>query len=208
MRDFKRQIICSAFFVLKRPYFVLISAMQKPSPSSYHFITNWQVLAPPEMVYGIISNSGQLTRWWPAVYLDLKVLETGGPNGEGKRIAIYTKGWLPYTLNWQFRVIKTQKPFLIEIEAIGDFIGHGKWTFEANPHGTAICYDWRIEAKKPLLRKLSWLLRPVFSANHLWAMAKGEESLNLEIRRLNGEPNVPAPGGPSFPHNLFNNKVF
>jgi hypothetical protein len=33
------------------------------------------------------------------------------------------------------------------------------------------------------LRRLTWLLRPVFAANHRWAMARGEESLRLELRR-------------------------
>jgi hypothetical protein len=46
-----------------------------------------------------------------------------------------------------------------------------------------VTYDWRIRAEKPLLRRLTWLMRPAFAANHRWAMAKGEESLNLELRR-------------------------
>jgi hypothetical protein len=46
-----------------------------------------------------------------------------------------------------------------------------------------ITYNWRVSAIKPLLRWLSWLLRPVFAANHRWAMARGEESLRLELRR-------------------------
>ena len=46
-----------------------------------------------------------------------------------------------------------------------------------------ITYDWRVSASKPLLRWLTWLLRPVFAANHRWAMARGEESLRLELRR-------------------------
>ena len=48
---------------------------------------------------------------------------------------------------------------------------------------SSITYDWRVSASKPLLRRLTWLLRPVFSANHRWAMARGEESLRLELRR-------------------------
>jgi hypothetical protein len=46
-----------------------------------------------------------------------------------------------------------------------------------------ITYNWRVSAIKPLLRWLSWLLRPVFAANHRWAMARGEESLRPELRR-------------------------
>ncbi len=62
-----------------------------------------------------------------------------------------------------------------------------------------ITYDWRISATKPLLRRLSWLLRPAFSANHHWAMKRGEESLRLELRRRRApaEP-VPPPPPPTF----------
>ena len=44
-------------------------------------------------------------------------------------------------------------------------------------------YDWRLRAEKPLLRNLSFLLKPLFEANHRWAMAQGEESLKLELLR-------------------------
>ncbi len=78
--------------------------------SDYHFITNWQVDATPTEVYEIISNSKNLTNWWGSVYLDLKVLEEGGEGGLSKLVELYTKGWLPYTLRWQFRVIRIAKP--------------------------------------------------------------------------------------------------
>ncbi len=62
---------------------------------------------------------------------------------------------------------------------------------------------WQVRADKPLLRRLSWLLRPVFAANHNWAMARGEESLKLELarRRATSEAEcarVPPPPGPVF----------
>lgn len=173
----------------------------------YHFITNWQVSASPSQVYDIITKSGELTRWWPAVYLDLKILEIGNEQGVGKLVELYTKGWLPYTLRWKFKVTSTNKPFGLQIEAIGDFVGRGIWTFLENENGTAITYDWKIEATKPIFKKLSWLLKPLFEANHLWAMRKGEESLKQEIRRKNGEKDVPAPPKATFPHNILNNKI-
>ena len=46
-----------------------------------------------------------------------------------------------------------------------------------------VTYDWRLRAEKPLLRSLSFLLKPLFEANHRWAMAQGEESLRLELAR-------------------------
>jgi hypothetical protein len=59
---------------------------------------------------------------------------------------------------------------------------------------------------EPLLRRLSWLLKPGFAANHRWAMACGQESLALELRRrraaagttLGGTQAVPPPPPPTF----------
>jgi hypothetical protein len=44
-------------------------------------------------------------------------------------------------------------------------------------------YDWKIKTEKPLLRYFSFLMKPLFSVNHRWAMARSEESLKLELAR-------------------------
>jgi hypothetical protein len=46
-----------------------------------------------------------------------------------------------------------------------------------------ILFDWRLDANKPLIRYLSFLLKPIFAANHRWAMARGEEGLRSELAR-------------------------
>jgi hypothetical protein len=40
-----------------------------------------------------------------------------------------------------------------------------------------------VRADKPLLRYGSWFVKPIFAANHRWAMARGEESLKRELER-------------------------
>lgn len=177
------------------------------STSAYHFVTHWQVAAAPAEVYRTLEDINALARWWPSVYLDVKVLEKGQPGGVGRVVELYTKGWLPYTLRWQFRVTKTDFPNGFTLEAFGDFVGRGIWTFVPNGAGTDVTYDWLIDAEKPLLKRFSWLLKPIFSMNHEWAMQKGLESLRLELRRRRGETNVPPPPRPTFPHNLTNNRV-
>src|SRR5262249_10169024 len=87
------------------------------------------------------------------------------------------------------------------IVASGDFDGRGEWTFVQDGSHVNIQYDWRIRAEKPLLRHLSPLLRPLFEANHQWAMAQGEESLKVELlrRRATSEAavaQIPPPPGP------------
>jgi hypothetical protein len=93
------------------------------------------------------------------------------------------------------------------IEATGDFAGRGVWTFVQEGPWVRLTYDWRVRAGKPLLRYLSFLLKPIFSANHRWAMAQGEKSLRLELarRRATTEaerariPPPPAPATSSVP---------
>jgi hypothetical protein len=94
----------------------------------------------------------------------------------------------------------TNKGFTIR--ATGDLNGTGRWVFKQDGPETVITYDWQVSARKPLLRRLGWLLMPAFSANHRWAMAKGQESLALELRRRRAGPEshtVPAPPPPTFP---------
>jgi hypothetical protein len=97
-------------------------------------------------------------------------------------VSLYTKGWLPYTLRWEFRVTEA-RPGGFSLVAWGDFDGRGIWTFEQDGEWVNITYDWKIKAEKPLLRYFSFIMKPLFSANHRWAMAKGEESLKLELAR-------------------------
>ncbi len=148
----------------------------------YHFITQWHVRGRVKEVTDIIRDRDALVHWWPSVYLNVEELEAGNADGVGKVLRLHTKGWLPYTLHWQFRIsqIHTDGFSLI---ASGDFEGRGIWTFKQNGPCVNITYDWRISAEKPLLRYFSFIMKPIFSANHYWAMAKGEESLKLELAR-------------------------
>jgi hypothetical protein len=130
-----------------------------------------------------LSDAADLPRWWPAVYLDVVETKPGDEDGIGKEVSLYTRGWLPYTLRWQFRVTESDYPHSFALESWGDFVGRGEWRLRQNGRFVDITYDWRIQAEKPLLRTLSFLLRPIFAANHRWAMARGEESLRLELAR-------------------------
>lgn len=171
--------------------------------NAYRFLTRWQVASTVEEVSAVLGNAADLPRWWPSVYLDVQELDPGDVRGLGKVVSLYTKGWLPYTLRWQFRVTSNDYPLGFALEAWGDFIGHGVWTFQQVGNEVDITYLWEITADKPLLRRLSWLLKPIFSANHRWAMQKGYESLVLELarRRAAGaeeRAQIPAPPQPTF----------
>lgn len=170
-------------------------------PNEYHFITCWRVEGTCGEVADVLGDPVSLARWWPAVYLSVEEIEPPDSRGVGRRVRLLTKGWLPYTIAWEFVVTASHYPNGFQIAAHGDFRGQGIWTFEQDGPFVDITYDWRIAAEKPLLRNLSFLLRPLFEANHRWAMAQGETSLKLELARRRASSDavratIPPPPGP------------
>jgi len=180
--------------------------------NEYRFITHWRVEGAINEVADILRDAKDLPRWWPSVYLEAQELEAGDREGVGRVVSLYTKGWLPYTLRWQFRVTEANYPHGFSIAAWGDFVGNGRWTLEQDGAFVNIVYDWRIRADKPLLSALSFLLKPLFAANHRWAMARGEESLKLELARRQAPTpeeaaKLPPPPQPTFPHHRYHQKA-
>ncbi len=157
--------------------------MNLTGSSSYHFVSHWRVVGTVQEVASILENPRELPRWWPSVYLKVEELSPGDERGVGRVVQVLTKGWLPYTLSWQFRVTESHHPFGFTLEAAGDFVGRGVWTFEQEGAWVNVTYDWEIEVTKNLLQVLSPILRPAFAANHRWAMRRGEESLEIELAR-------------------------
>jgi Polyketide cyclase / dehydrase and lipid transport len=189
--------------------------------NEYHFVTTWRIEATPEEVSAVLGDATALARWWPSVYLRVSEEQPGDATGVDKVVSLWTKGFLPYTLRWQFTVTESTPPNGFALRADGDFVGIGIWTLRAVPERQAasasgpagapltdVTYDWTVLAEKGVLKRLSLVMKPVFGANHRWAMARGEESLRLELarRRAAGDPilsgAIPRPPGPTFPHNL------
>ena len=179
--------------------------------NEYAFLTTWRVPATAEEIVDVLGDAEALARWWPSVYLAVTVVEPGDERGLGRVVDLHTKGWLPYTLRWQFRVTESDPPRGFAIEASGDFVGRGVWTLtperaagESGGPVTRVEYDWRIVAEKGLLKRLSFLVKPVFAANHRWAMARGEKSLGLELARRHAASDatllaaIPSPPGPTL----------
>ena len=174
--------------------------MTDPS-NDYHFVTNWRVRGTCGEVADVIRDPLDLPRWWPSVYLSVQELQPPDDRGLHQRVRLHTKGWLPYTLQWDFEVTESRYPERFGLDAFGDFVGRGLWTITQDGDEVNVQFDWHIRAEKPLLKTLSPLMRPVLDANHRWAMQQGEASLNLELqrRRATSEAarrSVPPPPGP------------
>jgi hypothetical protein len=170
----------------------------------YAFLSHWRVRGTAQEVFDVLADPLGLVRWWPSVYLEVREIAPGDPETRaGRVIGLVTKGWLPYILRWNFTVTESNPPAGFKLLAHGDFEGTGVWTIRQDGDWVEAAYDWRIAATKPLLRYGSFFFRPLFSANHRWAMARGLESLELELRRRRARTSaerdaVPAPPQPTF----------
>jgi len=158
------------------------------STADYHFVDRWRVEGELKEVADILEDALSLPRWWGSVYFEVKEIEPGeGHHGVGKVISLRAGGWLPYTLRINFRTVESNYPNGFSMDATGDLEGHGIWTFAPEGRFVNVTYDWTIRANKPIIDKLSFLLKPIFRSNHNWTMKRGEESLKLELLRRRAE---------------------
>jgi hypothetical protein len=167
----------------------------------YRFVTTWRVEATRGEVADIIRNPRDLPRWWPSVYLAVQELAPPDTSGLRQHVRIRTKGWLPYELTWELIVTESRYPEAFELAAVGDVTGMGRWTLEQDGPFVNASFDWGVRVEKPLLQWLAPVMRPLFEANHRWAMRQGEESLKLELKRrraatADARQAIPQPAGP------------
>ncbi len=173
------------------------------SSNEYIFQSRWRVESTCEEVFRLIDEVPAFARWWPSVWLKVETLATADEQGVGATYRLTTKGWLPYLIHWVSRTTEKQFPHQIALEATGDFQGRGVWFFTADGPMVDMVYDWRIRADKPLLRRFSFLLKPLFAFNHNWAMSKGLDSIKLELARIHApgdevRKRIPPPPPPVF----------
>jgi hypothetical protein len=150
---------------------------------TYDLRSDWRVRATVDEVLAVMGDPTDLPRWWPMVYLDANVLDPGEPEtGVGKRIAIHARGFLPYTLQFELRVTENRIPRGISVAVCGDLEGEGHWHVAEEPGGVVhLQHVWLVRPAKPLVRRLSFMLRPLFEANHHWTMTQGLRCLEREL---------------------------
>jgi hypothetical protein len=150
---------------------------------SFRVPTAWRVQGRIEDVADILSRPEEFPRWWGEVYLSVTTTKPADAQGIGQTVAVHSKGWLPYRLNWQGTLVENHMPASWTVEATGDLVGRGVWTLSQHGDTAEIRYDWSVHSDRLLFRVLEPMLRWVMVSNHRWAMAKGEKGLQAELVR-------------------------
>lgn len=150
--------------------------------NDYRFVDCWRVEGTVAEVFEILEDTESLGHWWSSVYFDVQLLEPSREDGTGRRISLKATGWLPYILKIEF-ITTEKREDGFTVKATGELEGVGIWHFEQDGDFVNVTFDWTVIANKPIIEKLSFLLKPIFRSNHNWTMRRGEESLKLELLR-------------------------
>ena len=98
-------------------------------------------------------------------------------DGEGNVRHYVWRGALPYRVAFTMRVVRVERPVRLEGVADGDVCGTGRWRLTSEPSGTRVDYLWRVRLRRPWMRRLSPLARPLFEWNHAVVMQRGAQGL-------------------------------
>ncbi len=148
--------------------------------AEYHFFTTWDVDAPIDAVWDVLSDATRYPTWWKYV-ISVTELEPSQPDRKGG-LFLYKWGTaLPYTLEFKMRVTEYEPPRLMEGHARGELDGVGRWELIEKEGFTRVTYDWRVRTTKAWMNLLAPLAKSAFSWNHDVIMTEGGRAL---ARRL------------------------
>ncbi len=150
--------------------------------AAYSFLTTWCVAAPLERVWDVLSDPEGYPEWWKGVR-KVTVLEPGEAGGRGVG-TLYRLQWrsrLPYSLEFDSRVTRSQPPHLFEGHASGELEGVGAWRLYEGAAGTAAIYSWDVCTTRAWMNAIGPLARPAFAWNHDYVMGQGAVGLATKL---------------------------
>ncbi|HMB89786.1 MAG TPA: hypothetical protein VKP65_03005, partial [Rhodothermales bacterium] len=65
----------------------------------------------------------------------------------------------------------------------GDFEGRYIFKMKETNGEVTLTFDTKLHVTKPIVRCLSWALKPLFKANHRWCMERGLVQIEQELAR-------------------------
>jgi uncharacterized protein YndB with AHSA1/START domain len=148
--------------------------------AKYEFLTTWCVTAPIDSVFEVLHDEASYPQWWKGVQ-SVEILQSGGDDGIGRLARYSWRSLLPYTLTFDARVSRVERPYLMEGRADGELEGLGVWRLYESQAGTAVVYSWQVRTTKRWMNAFGPLPRPAFRWNHDLVMRQGGVGL---ARRL------------------------
>jgi len=153
--------------------------------ADYRFVTEWQVSAPIDAVWEVLTHPDDWPTWWKGVEkvakLDPDPAIEGSVDQVGERRRYTWKSRLPYRLVFDMTLTRSERPYLLEGHATGELEGIGTWTLAERDGGTRVRYVWEVRTTRAVMNIPFPFLRQIFEMNHDAVMRWGAQGL---ARRL------------------------
>jgi hypothetical protein len=143
----------------------------------YYFLDKWFIPYPIEKVWPHIIHAQAYPQWWGEVYDHVFPLNELSPDQIGARADVLAHGRLPYRIHFVTEITKVESPYQLGLKAEGDLTGTGLWTLQEEEEGTAVSFEWIVQADKTFIKLFSPIIKPIFEWNHRWTMQRGEAAL-------------------------------
>ncbi|MBT2481225.1 SRPBCC family protein [Streptomyces sp. ISL-94] len=146
--------------------------------SRYRFRSVWHLDAPPGRVFAELEQPGEYPHWWPQVRRVETVDERSG--------TATVRSVLPYALHiTATELLRDPAHGILEVSLGGDLDGWARWTVRpragTGATRTRALYEQEVEVRRPLMRRLALLGRPVFRLNHTLMMRAGRRGLAARL---------------------------
>ena len=179
--------------------------MEQNHPYEFELRSSWALDAEVGELLRVFDDPMSLTNWWSTVFMRGEIMSEGDDQNVGMTARFFTKGLLPHTFQFTARIDRIEDADAILIRTWGDFDGHCDIVLSDGAGCALIHIRWQVTPHQPYIRRLIRLFRPIFVANHRWAMRRGREGLQQEVLRRRHQQDTTAGIGfrkPTFPHNL------
>jgi hypothetical protein len=137
----------------------------------YRFRSSWLLPGTaPERVFGAVTDLAGYPRWWSDVRAVRRV--------DDDTAELVCRSRLPFRLVVRMhREHQDEHAGLLRVRLTGDLEGTLAGAVRPTGTGTLLEIIQDVHARKPLLRRLDTVARPIFRANHALMMRRGHRGL-------------------------------
>jgi len=149
----------------------------------HHFVltSRWRVDASADEVWRLLTDIEAWPRWWRHVRR-ARITERGDADHVGRIVELDWATALPYRLHLRVTTTRIERGCQIEGRTDGDLHGQGLWVIEAaSPAATDVTYRWDMHLHNPWLRRLAFVLRPLFEWSHFVVMREGARGMGRAL---------------------------
>ena len=138
----------------------------------FGFETEWSIAAPIDRVFDTLQHPEEFSKWWPSVKGSRLVLE-GDHDGVGSVASYRIRSPLLYSLDFESRVVESNRPVHVHSVVSGDLAGTGAYFLDVRDDVTHIRFNWYVSTTKTWMNVAALFAKPLLAWAHDRVMREG-----------------------------------